>query len=884
VRIGYATIVVLLGLCLGASQAKAQSATISVSPTSLRFTSQGTGVSSAPKSVKLTNRGAGALTVTRVEITGPNAAEFRADNACVAPLATRESCSLSITMNPRLVGTQTATLIITTSAGTTEISLGGTSVGPKLSLSPRSVKFAKQFLDTPAATQVVRVSNTGKGVFSWVDPVLRGAQASDFSVSDDCAGELQPREACSIFVSFAPTAGGERTAELVLANGLPEAAVLTISGSAIAPTPKVKLSPTRVAFGQVGIGATAARAVQLTSTGDAPLRVIDAEVALDSQTLYGIEWSCSDELDPGETCLIELSLTPEVAGDLQTNLTVVTNAGTSLIPITAKAVGPTPRVSPTSVKFTKQAVGEVSDPKVVTLGNSGVGLLQVRTVTLRGEHSSDFRISNTCGEPIEKSGSCEIAIAFAPSAAGERNAIIEIVDNAGSRSIAASGLGAAPTPKISASPTRIGFSKQGTGTESDPRIVVLRNTGDGTLRIETITPQGGDAADFRQSNTCGDPIAPGDSCEIELIFKPSAEGSKNISLEVRSNAGLLAIPVTGTAAAAAIRVSPSNLKFNSLAVGESSDPRTLIVTNRGLGVLEVRTVTPAGDAAADWILSNTCGDPLFAGEACEISVIWRPMAGGVRSGQVVIKSNAGDIVIPLSGSAVAPEPKSTFSPTRLSFGSQGVGLESAPRIIQVSSTGTDALRVQSVTLLGAARDDYQQSNDCGAPIEPGDVCSIELIFAPVTAGDKALEVVVRTNAGEFRVPVSGRAEGPKISISPTRLSFPAQSAFSTSTPRVLTVKNTGRGVFALSAIAFLQNDEQSFEFESDCPNRLEPGDACSLSLTFRPKAPGSKVGALRLTGNTDATEITLGGIGRESALPSGKFDETRWDESTWTPE
>jgi hypothetical protein len=676
--------------------------------------------------------------------------------------------------------------------------------------------------------------------------VLRGAHASDFLVSDDCARELQPREACALLVAFAPTAGGERTAELVLAQGLPEEAVVAITGVAVAPTPKFKVNPTRVSFGQVGVGAMGARTVQLTSAGDAPLKVIDAEVALDSQNLYGIEWSCSDELDPGETCLIELSLTPEVAGDLQTNLTVVTNAGTSLIPITAKAVGPTPRVSPTSVKFTKQAVGEVSDPKVVTLSNSGLGLLQVRTVTLRGEHPSDFRISNTCGAPIEKSGVCEIAIGFSPTAAGERTAIIEIVDNAGGRSIAVSGLGTAPAPKISASPTRVGFSKQGTGTESDPRIVVLRNTGDGALRIETITPQGGDAADFRQSNTCGDPVAPGDSCEIELIFKPSTEGSKSVSLEVRSNAELVSIPVTGSAAAAAIRVSPSNLKFNSLAVGESSDPRTLIVTNRGLGVLDVRTVTPSGDAAADWVLANTCGDPLLSGEACEISVSWLPTAGGVRSGQVVIKSNAGDVVIPLSGTAVAPEPKFTFSPTRLSFGSQGVGLESAPRIIQVSSTGTDALRVQSVTLVGAAREDYQQSNDCGAPIDSGNVCSIELVFAPVTAGDKALEVVVRTNAGEFRVPVSGRAEGPKISISPTRLSFPAQSAFSSSAPRILTVKNIGRGVFVLSGIGFSLNDEQSFEFESDCPSRLDPGDACSLSLTFRPKAPGSKVGALRL--------------------------------------
>jgi hypothetical protein len=873
----------LLWQFAGSFEASAQATAVAVSPTSVRFSSQGTGLTSTPKVVRLTNRGSAVITISQVQLLGSNASEFKVENGCSAPIVPRDSCAVSITLTPQSVGTQSASLIITTTVGSLEVALSGTSAGPKVTPSPRSVKFPKQFLETPAATRVVRISNSGKGLLPWTPPVLRGSHAGDFAIEDDCSATLQPRDACSISVAFAPLAGGERTADLVVAAGTSEETIVGLSGSAIAPTPKTKLNPTRLAFGQIGTGTTVTRSVQVTSVGDAPLRVLDAEVALDDKSNYRLEWSCDEQLQSGESCTIEVALTPDQPSDVQTNLTVITSAGTEVIPISAKTVGPSPRLSPTLLKFNKQAVGETSESRVVKLGNSGLGLLTVRAVSLRGEHASDFVISNTCGSPIAKSEGCEIGVQFVPTAAGDRTAVIDIVDNAGGRSIALSGLATAPMPKISVSPTRVGFSKQGTGTESDPRFVVLRNTGDGQLRIETVTPKGESVADFKQSNTCGDPIEAGDSCEIELVFAPEIEGGKAISLELRSNAGLLSIPVTGSAAGPSIRASPTSLRWNSLAVGESAERRVVSITNRGLGVLDIATITPTGATAADWVLSNTCGDPIASGESCEISVIWRPVAGGARSGSFVIKSNAGELAIPLSGTAVAPEAKAAVSPARLSFGSQGVGLESAPRVIAVSSKGTDALRVSTVTIVGADADQFKQGNDCGLPIESGDVCSIEMTFLPATTGDKAVEVVIRTNAGDFRIPVTGRADGPKITLTPTRLSFAAQASFSSSESRVLSLRNTGKGVFALSTISFIQNDEQSFEFDSDCPRRLDPGDTCQVSIVFRPRSAGAKTAALRVTGNTDTPDVVLTGVGRGSDLPSGKFDETRWDESTWTP-
>lgn len=874
---------VLLWQFSGAFEAKAQSSAISISPTSVRFSAQGTGLTSAPKIVRLSNRGSATIEISQIQLVGSNSAEFKFESGCPPLLAPGDSCSVSITLTPQSVGIQTAKLIFSTTSQSLEVALSGTSVGPKVTPSPRSITFPRQFLDAAASTRVLRISNSGKGVLPWTVPVLRGAHAGDFAIQTDCGSSLQPRDACSISVAFAPLGGGARTAELVIAPGMTEETIVRLAGSAIAPAPKAKLNPTRLAFGQVGTETTVIRPVQITSVGDAPLRVIDAEVALDEKAEYRIEWSCDAVLQTGESCVIETAIKPSQPGDLQTNLTVITNAGTEVIPISAKAVGPSVRVSSTSVKFGKQPVGESSESKIITLSNTGVGLLMVRTVSLTGEHASDFSLANTCGTPIEKSESCEIEVRFLPTAAGDRTAVIEVVDNAGSRRVSLVGSATAPTPKISALPNRVGFSKQGTGIESDPRVIVLRNTGDGPLRIETITPKGANVSDFKQSNTCGDPIEPGDLCEIELFFIPATDGSKSISLEILSNAGSLSIPITGSAAGPSMRASPSTLRWNSLAVGESAEPRLITITNRGLGVLDVTTITPTGEAAADWVLSNTCGDPIASSAICEISVTWRPIAGGVRSGAIVIKSNGGELVIPLSGTAVAADPNAAVSPSRLSFGSQGTGLESAPRVISVSSTGKAPLNILTVTIVGNDANQFRQDNDCGAPIEPGDVCSIEVMFSPTTAGEKTGEVVVRTSAGDFRLPVTGRAEGPKLALTPVRIAFPTQAAFSLSDARVVVLRNTGKGVFIISAISFVQNDERSFELSNDCTSRLDPGESCELTFTFRPRTAGTKSAALRVTGNADISDLILTGTGRASTLPTGKFDETRWDESTWTP-
>ncbi|MGD9583573.1 MAG: choice-of-anchor D domain-containing protein, partial [Lysobacterales bacterium] len=69
-------------------------------------------------------------------------------------------------------------------------------------------------------------------------------------------------------------------------------------------------------------------------------------------------------------------------------------------------------------------------------------------------------------------------------------------------------------------------------------MLIVENTGAGTLQPGLVTIGGADAADFSiQSNGCaGAQLANGAFCTIDLGFAPSAAGPRQATLQLQSNA------------------------------------------------------------------------------------------------------------------------------------------------------------------------------------------------------------------------------------------------------------------------------------------------------------------------------------------------------------
>jgi FG-GAP-like repeat/Abnormal spindle-like microcephaly-assoc'd, ASPM-SPD-2-Hydin len=84
----------------------------SVSPGSLNFGNQAVGTRSGTQIVTFRNSGSVTLTLSPVNISGPNASEFGQTNTCSATLAVGAGCQITVTFTPAATGVQSATLNI----------------------------------------------------------------------------------------------------------------------------------------------------------------------------------------------------------------------------------------------------------------------------------------------------------------------------------------------------------------------------------------------------------------------------------------------------------------------------------------------------------------------------------------------------------------------------------------------------------------------------------------------------------------------------------------------------------------------------------------------------------------------------------------------------
>jgi len=88
----------------------------SASPTSVTFGSQAVGTTSAAQSATLINVGDATLTISSIQVTGPNAGDYTLTSTCGSSLAPSAQCTLSVMFTPTAAGTRTASVVFTDNA------------------------------------------------------------------------------------------------------------------------------------------------------------------------------------------------------------------------------------------------------------------------------------------------------------------------------------------------------------------------------------------------------------------------------------------------------------------------------------------------------------------------------------------------------------------------------------------------------------------------------------------------------------------------------------------------------------------------------------------------------------------------------------------------
>jgi hypothetical protein len=194
-----------------------------------------------------------------------------------------------------------------------------------------------------------------------------------------------------------------------------------------------------------------------------------------------------------------------------------------------------------------------------------------------------------------------------------------------------------PAPAVTLSPTSLSFGKQALNTTSAPKTLTLKNTGNATLDISSITISG----DFAiYANTCGATLAAGKTCKVKVTFTPTQLGTRTGTLTFTDNAPTSpqTVPLSGTGVPQAT-LTPARATYAKELVGTTSPAKTFTLTNNQLATLTSIAISATGDFA---VSSMTCGSILAAKSKCTINVTFTPTQTGTRTGQLSVSDSASN--------------------------------------------------------------------------------------------------------------------------------------------------------------------------------------------------------------------------------------------------
>jgi len=323
-----------------------------------------------------------------------------------------------------------------------------------------------------------------------------------------------------------------------------------------------------------------------------------------------------------------LSITDNASGSPQTVSLTGTGGATVL------------NAAPSALTFTAQALGSMSASQPVTLSNPGGASISITSIQAGG----DFAQTNNCGASVAASSSCTVNVTFTPTGAGTRTGTLTITDAASNSPQLVSFTGSGVTPTLSISTTSLNFGTKVVATGSPASMVTLTNSGSVPVTISSIQTT---ASDYTQTNNCGSALIVGSNCVINVVFQPTASGSRPGSLVITDNAAgspqNVSLIGTGTIAQTSVGWS---VALGSAAVGTSVS-QSFTITDVGTVPLTIGTLSIGGSNAADFSQTNNCAVSISPGGFCTVTVTFTPSATGSRFASLIIPEDGGGFALGL---------------------------------------------------------------------------------------------------------------------------------------------------------------------------------------------------------------------------------------------
>ena len=198
-------------------------------------------------------------------------------------------------------------------------------------------------------------------------------------------------------------------------------------------------------------------------------------------------------------------------------------------------------------------------------------------------------------------------------------------------------------------PRDAGFGYLPPGKTTAPHTITLTNGDVSSISVSAFNIKGTNAADFSQSNNCPSTLSSGASCQIQVVFTPSAVGSEQATLQVvdGGTGGMQSAQLSGHGTL--LTASPNPAAFGTYTVGTKSQPKKITITNTGQSTLTFSTASIIGESGFGFnVSSSDCGQ-LAPGGECHVYVTFEPLWYGFIRAGLTVQFDGDQIEVALRG-------------------------------------------------------------------------------------------------------------------------------------------------------------------------------------------------------------------------------------------
>ena len=324
-----------------------------------------------------------------------------------------------------------------------------------------------------------------------------------------------------------------------------------------------------------------------------------------------------------------------------------------------------------------------------------------------------------------------------------------------------------------------------------------------------------------------------------------------------------------------------SIRFPATVVDESNTESYIFQnpTSRPVNITGARF---AGEYADEFSVNVDLPMRIEPADMTSIPIDFSPSRKGDMEASFIVVVDNGELQtleVPVYGEAVERLFAEMSFEQRFNFEQHLTVGERLSNTYTIQNTGNKYFDIISIEFTGSDANVFSLNSQVPINLPPGTETEIELIFNPISSGQKTANMIIHTTEdaiGSPRVEVIGNASErtfPTI-IADRELSFP--STIETEDNKVeYVVSNVGSETLVLNNYSLTGSDNREFKVLTDFPVRIPPNNESVIELSFEPLTSGEKYASLEFESNdpdNQVMSISLSGLAREYIDPAAGLD------------